>query len=177
MTQTKKETIMKTTKLFAIALTLIISGCSGVNTKPPQMGGELVWYTHEDRPEWVVVPPYNEDGDKQFVGISYRHGSEKSARQSAMTNAAAEVIRHAKQNVTKDLTQQSVSTGQETQMLETNVTITDIERVQAEGLLKDLRTVDYYAEQWHTGEGTFFKAYVLVEMTGQAYEKLHKYTN
>ena len=166
------EIKMKIRNICIPLLLLAISGCSNINLEPPKSNSDMVWASHDERPEWVILPPKGTDSVKSFVGMSHQHASEKSAKQEAYTNAIAELIKHANQKATKNYTVQAQSTGLENETLNAQLNVTDVEKIQATGLLSNVSTEQVYIEQWERKEDLFFKAYILVSIPKEEYEKL-----
>ena len=47
------------------------------NTDPLPSGEQLLWQSHDAKPPWVSAPPPRDADPVQFVGVSFRHQTER----------------------------------------------------------------------------------------------------
>ncbi len=163
-----------------IAKTLILSGAlfgltacsSNQTTEPPKVGVDLVWSTHDERPEWLVKTPQHTEEEYRFVGFSFKHATERSARDAAFANAASKVVQHAAIMTQKHYELQSKGKTPESKTITNTVEISDLESIEAIGIIRNLHTKDIYIEQWKMGSSTFFKATALVSIDNNDFQDL-----
>jgi len=169
----KKTTLAKTC-LAILILPLIGGGCSTNQHQPPKVGNELSWSTHQNRPDWVVKQPKKTEDLYRFVGVSYRHATERSAREAAIANAATHLIRHASQLVNKEYELKSSGKAKESRVLNSRVLMNDIDQVEAIGIIQNMGLTDIYIEYWKSDSSTFFKAFALVEINKEDFYRINE---
>ncbi len=151
---------MKQTILILLALSLF-SACGTKNDSPALVGEEIIW-TSGDKPEWVYQAQADLQAERKYRGESYYHATERSAKESAFSNALASVVKHSGILVTSSSEQVITGGGKESGIQTLNLRINKKEKLESVGLINALQTVDTYVEQWARGERSYFRAYVLV---------------
>lgn len=169
-----KKSVIHLVAAAAILPGLLIGCAPQATVTPPPVGDQLVWASHGHRPDWVISPPEHDvqEGRYLFVGMSYRHATERSAREAALANAATQVVRHATTMAQKEFDLSSEGKAYEGRTLTARINSTDKDHVEAIGLLKESVTRDVYIEQWRKGAQPFFKAYVLLEVSEDNFSQL-----
>ena len=122
---------MKINFISAVAMmTVLATGCSTLVPVPE--GDKLVWSSKEEVPQWSVLPsPMIDEADiggvdtrvYRFSGISMRHASERIARETAINNATANLVRYVNQRVNASVDETYQSRASETQMTNGSLTI------------------------------------------------------
>lgn len=159
----KSLSFAKLTILLCLAFAL--SACSTVYTPAP-IGDELVWTSNEDgRPGWSVEAPEIEDGDYLvFVGQSLYHSTERGARVSAESNAAAQAALYLSRNAKQTYIEQTDGSAMESDVQDPSVTISSTTEVSADEVLVKMVTDEWYLENWRKDGQKLWKAFAKVRL-------------
>lgn len=122
-------------------------------------------------PKWVLVPPPPDNKYHYFVGMATKAPNLPRAREIALNNATAEVIKFLGTKIAYEYERERMELGDEiTQSIRSNL------RAAAEGKVEGIIQKDAYYEVWEerTPEGkiqTYYNFYVLIAYSNKILEK------
>jgi hypothetical protein len=154
---------MKIKGFLTVSALVVLVGCSGVPELPTQEGESLV-YESQVRPDWTSKTVYEKGGSIYSVGISMPVASERSARESAYTNALSSLSKHLKSNVSQSASEEASQTGSsenKTMILENSATYKT--STDSSAIVKNSLVEDNYLQIFKDAKGVQkFKFYTLM---------------
>jgi len=158
---------MKYKKLLLAATLSGVIGLSGCSSTPVPLGlGNEMTYQSDDRPKWASDTFYSEDGFVYATGISNRMPTERTSKESALTNAMANLASGINSKGVKNNTETQTVTGEDdVKVNKTRNSSTYTSELRAnESVYKPVVESSYF-EIWanEREKSQFFKYYVLVK--------------
>lgn len=157
-----KLNILKLATVFVGALAIV--GCS--SNPIPLGGGNEMTYQSGDRPDWAGKGFHIEDGYVYATGISTRMPTERSSKESAMSNAMANLASGIKSRGTKDnIETQTVTQEKATAAAKVKNSGSFTSKFSANEMIERPSVEDSYFEIWENEKKKeqFFKYYVLIK--------------
>ena len=152
-------------KTFLIrAIILCLSGCSGINTKPPIMGGEMVWASNSHYPKWANTPPQHDAKVYYFVGQSDKMPTERIARDQAILSASAHASEYFFSSISSSSVRGESGSYSVDSTADVTATLSNEARIESQQVLTRLSVSQSYVEQWSVDDEIMFKAHVLMSL-------------
>lgn len=156
-------------KLTGILLIVTLSACSSINQAPPENHSELVWQSHDERPEWTVNQITEDDGEGLFVGLSDFYSSERVSKDAAYLDAVTNASKYFIQVASEESELSSGGKAASSSINDPEILLKQRKILETRFAISKAAPSDWYIEQYESDDGKhFFKTFVRLRLSEEA---------
>lgn len=177
MINIKKLGILAITSLFVLAFLFGCAESDVLYRSNNTIKETLLWSSNSDgRPSWTINEPDKKEQNLLFIGLSKKYATEKEGRDAALRNATNNVVKYLGTLAKDKFEDTSITFGLSSSIVDTTASSRKYQKQLSQSLVKRVRPVQWYIEQWQTNTGIGWKVFVMAKIPLVSINESFKHT-